>query len=539
MFKDMKVATRLYLGFGAVLAFLVAISIFSLTRISDLGGRLEEITQDRVPKVMVANQLTINAVDTGRQLRTLLMATSQDQESGALNKVTQRMTATTEALRDLEPKIKSETGKELLRNIMTKHEAYQQTGEKVISLSRQDKAKSADYLNRDFTTANNSYIGAIKELSDYQTKVMEKSNAEAHQSISLSFGVVVVVAIMSTLLSIAVAFLIARNLGKVLGGEPGYAAGVIEKIAQGDLRVQVAVRTGDSSSMLHSVRTMVEELKHVIGEVRATSDSLASASEEVSASAQVLSQNATEQAASVEETSASMEEISATVAQNSENAKVTEGIASKSAHDAGEGGQAVGETVEAMKLIAQKIGIIDDIAYQTNLLALNAAIEAARAGDHGKGFAVVAAEVRKLAERSQIAAQEISSLASNSVGMAERAGKLLGDLVPSITRTADLVQEISAASREQTGGLDQINSAIGQLTQVTQANASASEQLSSTAEEMSAQAVGLQEMMQFFQTDGDAQQHRAAKSTARSSKRSRRAEPQEELSADEEAFVRF
>jgi methyl-accepting chemotaxis protein len=193
-----------------------------------------------------------------------------------------------------------------------------------------------------------------------------------------------------------------------------------------------------------------------------------------------------------------VEEMSASVGQNAENAKVTESIASKAAQLAGEGGQAVGQTVTAMKSIANKISIIDDIAYQTNLLALNAAIEAARAGTHGRGFAVVAAEVRKLAERSQIAAQEISEVARNSVGLAEKAGSLLTEIVPGILRTSELVQEISAASDEQSSGATQINIAMTQLNQITQQNAASSEELAATAEEMSGQAEQLQELIGFF-----------------------------------------
>jgi len=196
-----------------------------------------------------------------------------------------------------------------------------------------------------------------------------------------------------------------------------------------------------------------------------------------------------------------MEQMTASISQNTENAKVTDGMASKSAKEAAEGGDAVSKTVEDMKSIAGKIGIIDDIAYQTNLLALNAAIEAARAGDHGKGFAVVAAEVRKLAERSQIAAQEIGNLASSSVKQAERAGTLLNEMVPSIRKTSDLVQEIASASQEQSSGVAQINGAMGQLNQTTQQNASASEELAATAEELGAQANELQQTMTFFKLD--------------------------------------
>ena len=201
--------------------------------------------------------------------------------------------------------------------------------------------------------------------------------------------------------------------------------------------------------------------------------------------------------------------MTASISQNTENANLTDNMATKAASEAAEGGQAVGKTVEAMKSIASKIGIIDDIAYQTNLLALNAAIEAARAGDHGKGFAVVAAEVRKLAERSQIAAQEIGGLATNSVQQAERAGNLLSEIVPAIQRTSDLVQEIAAASAEQSSGVAQINSAMMPLNQVTQQNASASEQLAATAEEMGAQAEQLQQTMTFFTLVQHMASHRA------------------------------
>jgi methyl-accepting chemotaxis protein len=275
---------------------------------------------------------------------------------------------------------------------------------------------------------------------------------------------------------------------------------IMGAMAGGDLTQTITTAyQGDFDELKNAINQTVAKLVETIGEVRTAADNLSNASGQISATAQSLSQSSSEQAASVEETTSSMEQMSASIMQNTENAKVTDGMASAAARQAVEGGEAVAKTVEAMKSIADKIGIIDDIAYQTNLLALNAAIEAARAGEHGKGFAVVAAEVRKLAERSQVAAQEIGNVAKDSVKLAERAGSLLTEMVPSIKKTSDLVQEITSASQEQSSGVGQINGAMGQLNQATQQNASASEELAATAEEMGSQAEQLQQLMTFFE----------------------------------------
>ncbi|CAK0778106.1 methyl-accepting chemotaxis protein [Gammaproteobacteria bacterium] len=275
---------------------------------------------------------------------------------------------------------------------------------------------------------------------------------------------------------------------------------VMAAVEKGDLGSRVdAQYEGMLGQLSDSVNNTVAQLAHTIEEVRHTSGELANAAAQVEATAQSLSQATSEQAASVEETSAAIEQMTASIAQNADNAKVTDTRATQAAVEAREGGTAVSSTVTAMKQIAGKIGIIDDIAYQTNLLALNAAIEAARAGEHGKGFAVVAAEVRKLAERSQVAAQEIGELATSSVQLAEKAGNLLGAIVPTITTTSDLVQEIAAASKEQSGGVAQINTAMSQLSQLTQHNASSAEELAATAEELGAQVTQLQDLVAFFQ----------------------------------------
>ena len=279
---------------------------------------------------------------------------------------------------------------------------------------------------------------------------------------------------------------------------------LLAAFADGDLTKRIERNyEGLFGRVKDNANSTAENLARVMGEVRAAADALTGAANQVSATAQSLSQAASEQAASVEETTSQIDVMSASISQNSDNAKVTDGMATKTSKEAVDGGAAVSSTVTAMKQIAAKIGIVDDIAYQTNLLALNAAIEAARAGEHGKGFAVVAAEVRKLAERSQEAAKEIGGLASNSVTTAERAGKLLDEIVPSIQKTSELVQEIAAASAEQSASVVQIGGAMGQLSKATQQNASASEQLAATSEELSGQAEQLQQSVAFFNIGDD------------------------------------
>ncbi len=274
---------------------------------------------------------------------------------------------------------------------------------------------------------------------------------------------------------------------------------VLSALAEGDLTQRITHHyAGLFGKVKDSVNTTSDNLTRVLGEVRAAADALSGAANQVSMTAQSLSQAACEQAAGVEQTTDSIAVMSGSISHNSDNARVADGMAAQTTKEAVEGGDAVSQTVIAMKQIASKIGIVDDIAYQTNLLALNAAIEAARAGEHGKGFAVVAAEVRKLAERSQVAAREIGELARNSVSTSERAGKLLDAIVPSIQKTSALVQDIAAASAEQSDTVTKVGAAMKNLSKSTQHNASASEELAATSEELSGQAEQLQQSIGFF-----------------------------------------
>jgi len=288
----------------------------------------------------------------------------------------------------------------------------------------------------------------------------------------------------------------------------GKSAEVADEISRGNLTVDVAPAS-ERDRLGNAMKSMVARLQEVIGQVRAAAENVLSGARAMSSSSELMSQGASEQAAAAEEASSSIEQMTANIRQNTDNAGETEKMALKAAADARESGDAVKDATAAMKSIAEKIVIIEEIARQTNLLALNAAIEAARAGEHGKGFAVVAAEVRKLAENSQKAAAEINSLSSGSVEVADRASALLEKLVPNIQRTAELVQEISAASREQDAGADQINGSIQQLDSVIQQNASASEEMASTSEELSSQAEQLQTSMKFFRLEGEGRHQKA------------------------------
>ena len=338
-------------------------------------------------------------------------------------------------------------------------------------------------------------MGIVDELVSYNQKYSEQALAQAESEASSGNMIAIVGIVVGAILAIGLGVILTAGItGPVRKGVE-----FAQRMAEGDFTEHLEVDQKDEIGVLaKALNDMVSKLRSIVDSVQSSTDNVAAGSQELSASSQILSQGATEQAASIEEISSSMEQMGANIRQSAQNAQDTEAMSKKAAEDARQGGDAVTRTVQAMREIADKISIIEEIARQTNLLALNAAIEAARAGEHGKGFAVVAAEVRKLAERSGTAAAEISELSTTSVEVAENAGAMLERMIPDIQKTAELVQEIAAAANEQNAGATQVNDAIQQLDQVIQQNASASEEMASTSEELSGQAVNVQSHMSFF-----------------------------------------
>jgi methyl-accepting chemotaxis protein len=517
MFNTMRISVKLALLVAALLLLIAGIGLHGLYNGNNAKDRLDKSVNTMsllIEAMHAVDEATIDFKAQVQEWKDLLLRGNDPKDYehylGAFNKQKDSVVQRLEKVKSTMAKLGLETTRvdelikehhdlgvryiEALKNYDVKNENSARVVDKLVRGMDRKTATGIDQLSELIVKENERRSNAVQEAATVEFL--------ASRTISLISFVV------SLVIGVALAIWIIRGLLKQLGGDPAYAVEVVRAVTIGDLTIEVATKAGDQSSLLYTMKTMIGKLSQVVSEVRASAEALSSASEEVSATAQSMSQASSEQAASVEETSASVEQMTASITQNSENAKVTDGMAVQAARQAGEGGEAVNRTVEAMKQIAKRIGIIDDIAYQTNLLALNAAIEAARAGEHGKGFAVVAGEVRKLAERSQVAAQEIGELAGSSVEVAEKAGKLLTDMVPSIKKTSDLVQEIAAASEEQSSSVGQVNTAMVQLNQLTQQNASSSEELAATSEEMSGQAEALQQLVGFFKIE-DADTHTA------------------------------
>jgi methyl-accepting chemotaxis protein len=410
-----------------------------------------------------------------------------------------------------EPLMTTEEERELFLSFNEEWNQYLDINEDVIAISRMLKTDSAMALVNGNSQKNFDEASTILvKIMNSNRKQGEVASAYGDQLYDTSRITIIVILSIIIVLAVILAFWIINTITKALA----YANGIVKEISEGNLAISIDNSSKDEvGDLLNGMSTMVNKLKEVLTFVSTASDHIATASNQMSSTSQQMSQGSQEQAASAEQISSSMEEMVSNIQQNTDNAQQTEKIALKAAEDIQDGSKSVNMTVDSMKKIADKISIIGEIARQTNLLALNAAVEAARAGDHGKGFAVVAAEVRKLAERSQLAAAEINDLSSSSVSIADKSGKILETIVPNIQSTAKLVQEISAASLEQNTGAEQVNNAIQQFNQIIQQNAAASEEMATGSEELASQADHLRDAISFFKIDKNQGSQRSSSSS--------------------------
>lgn len=519
---DIKIGTRLGMGFGLMILLLILLSIMGVNSMGRVNGKLERIVKVDYEKIKLADGVSssIRALASNMQL---MMLKEHSARNDVMQSIENNRRSYGEAMAALEKIETSDKEKELISRVKTAISDAKKADNEVITLSLADKNGEAIALfNKEAQPLLEKIYASLDALVSNQEENVSGQYLEAETLYGSTRRITLAMALLAVVLGSLISYFVTRSITRPLFA----ALQASNRLAAGDLTLHIESKGSDETGqLLSSMKNMVEKLKGVIADVKGAANSVAAGSQELSSSAEQTSQGASEQAAAAEEASSSMEQMSSNVKQNADNALETEAIARKAAVNAEEGGEAVARTVAAMKEIAGKISIIEEIARQTNLLALNAAIEAARAGEHGKGFAVVASEVRKLAERSQAAAAEISDLSETSVVVADTAGEMLKKMVPDIRKTADLVQEISSACREQDSGVAQINKAIQQLDQVIQQNASISEEMASTSEELANQAEQLHAAISFFTIGEEAVGGTFSRSRAASSNSARNYRP--------------
>ncbi len=507
--RNLKIGVRIAVWLGFLVALLVGVGFFALDRMHALEQSTETLARVQFGKVRLAES-GIQYVNSNARNALHLFLISDPKERDELVAVQKEQSAEISRIySEVEKRLSTDRERELFARVLSARQQYVGARARAEhSLSEGSREQALVAVEKNVLPGLAEYIKAWDALLAVEGDLANATAAEAVDAYANARNAIGLALIAAILLGLASAVVTARSITVPILD----VARTTHRIASGDLTDTVAVVGGDEvADLLSAVSLMLEHLSRIVTDVRAGSDTIAIASSQLATMSQSLSHGTSHQAASVEETTGTLEEITASISQNAQNSRQMEQMALKASRDTEQSGHAVQQTAVAMRTIAEKVAIISDIAFQTNLLALNAAIEAARAGEHGRGFAVVAAEVRKLAERSQSAAKEIGALTTTSVKVAEESGMLLRDLVPSMKKTYDLVQEVAAASNEQSSAVGQINSAMTEMDRVTQRNAAAAEELATTAEELSSQASRLRDAIAYFRLrpHADADRRRA------------------------------
>ena len=522
MFARLKVGTTLIAGFlclSVIGAIVSAIGIYNMSRINDMADRMYDQELLGLSYIKEAN---INLIYIGRARGNALLATNEQERQNNLTEVKKSFAGVKENLEKARPLFVAPRAKEIYSQYEQISTEYEQELNRAFKLLEKEKfAERSEELSKTLVDARkkaNTLDDMLTELSKLKEARAKDASDETTRIYETSRTFMILLTICSVLAGMALGVLITRGLTRQLGGEPGEASEIAGKIAAGDLNVSIPLRAGDTASMLHAMKQMRDSLANIVGQVRSGTETIATASAEVAAGSQDLSARTEQQASSLEETASSMEELTSTVKQNAENARQANVLAATASSVASKGGEVIGQVVGTMEEIntsASKIvdiiGVIDGIAFQTNILALNAAVEAARAGEQGRGFAVVASEVRTLAQRSANAAKEIKSLIGDSVEKVEagsslvnQAGATMVEIVESVKRVTDIMAEITAASAEQTAGIEQINQAVTEMDTVTQQNAALVEEAAAASEAMQEQAANLAQVVSVFKLDSHA-----------------------------------
>lgn len=520
-FENMKVATRLGIGFGFVSLLLFVVTTLGISRMAQMNDNMESIKiNDTQSKLLSTMYTTVS--ERALALRNILLLPEKGEDQKEANRIKEqekKYAASEKKLSELFATLSDTTDEEKAKLAKIKDIAAAAAPfiQKATELALADKNDEAYVLMRnEFRPIQKQWWDSLQDLIDLEDKLSEKVAVDATQAYERARTLMLIFGGLALLSSVIAAYLITRGLQKQLGGEPGYAAAIAEQIASGDLTVAVETKRDDRTSLLFAMKTMRDSLINIVSQVRSGTDTIATASGQIASGNLDLSSRTEQQASSLEETASSMEELTGTVKQNADNARQANGLALSASEVAIKGGEVVAQVVNTMgsindsaRKIVDIIGVIDGIAFQTNILALNAAVEAARAGEQGKGFAVVASEVRNLAQRSAAAAKEIKTLIGDSVEkvdtgskLVEQAGATMQEIVESVKRVTDIMGEITAASQEQTSGIEQINQAITQMDQVTQQNASLVEEAAAAAESLQEQAGNLSQVVSVFKLDG-------------------------------------